>query len=154
MAVGIKQISELREETGAGIMAVKKALEEAGGEVKKAKWLLRERGLKKAEKKATKEAEQGIIEAYIHHGGRIVGLVELNCETDFVAKTEAFRQLAHELAMQVASMKPKDISELMEQAYIREPKIKVKELVGEAVGRLGEKIMVRRMVRWELGEPR
>src|SRR5919199_1962773 len=99
-------VKALREETGAGIMDCRRALTEAGGDLSKAKAILRERGLAAAGKKAERETGQGLVEAYIHGGGRIGALVELNCETDFVARTDEFRQLAREIAMQVAAMNP------------------------------------------------
>ncbi|HIC94923.1 MAG TPA: translation elongation factor Ts [Anaerolineae bacterium] len=99
-------VKELRQATGAGVLDCKKALEAAGGDMKKAVAVLREKGLAAAAKKAGRATKEGLIEAYIHAGGRIGALIELNCETDFVARTEEFRQLAHDLAMQVVAAKP------------------------------------------------
>ena len=110
MAVSPEQVKELRERTGAGMMNCKKALEAAGGNLEQAVTLLKEQGMAVATKRATKEASQGLIEAYIHAGGKVGVLVELNCETDFVAKTDEFRVLAREIGMQVAAMSPEVVS--------------------------------------------
>jgi elongation factor Ts len=110
MAVSPEQVKELRERTGAGMMNCKKALEEAGGNLDQAVTLLKEQGMAVATKRATKEASQGLIEAYIHAGGKVGVLVELNCETDFVAKTDEFKALAREIGMQVAAMSPEVVS--------------------------------------------
>lgn len=110
MAVSPNQVKELRERTGAGMMNCKKALEDAGGDIDRALTILKEQGLAAAGKRATREAGQGIVEAYIHGGGKIGVLVELNCETDFVAKTDEFRKLAKEVAMQIAAMSPEFVS--------------------------------------------
>ena len=161
-------VKALRERTGAGIMECRNALEEAGGDADKAAALLRERGLEKAGKKAGRVANQGLVEPYIHGGGRIGALVELNCETDFVARNEQFRALAHDIAMQVAAMAPRylrpedrpagdcaaypgDLA-LLEQPFIRDPKRTIGDLIKEHIALLGENIVVRRFVRFELGE--
>lgn len=106
MKITTEMVKDLRQATGAGVLDCKKALEAAGGDMKKAVTFLREKGLAAAAKKAHRTAKEGLIEAYIHAGGRIGALIELNCETDFVARTEEFRQLAHDLAMQVVAAKP------------------------------------------------
>ena len=149
--ISIEDIKKLREKTGAGVMDAKKALEESGGDAKKAEALIKKRGLAKAKKRAGREALQGVIASYVHHGGKIAVLVEVACETDFVARTDEFVNLAEELAMQVASMKPKNVSELLKQDYIRDPKKKISDLISETVGKTGEKIEVKRLVRMELG---
>lgn len=148
----IEQIKQLREETGAGVMETKKALEEASGNMAKAKKILQERGLVKAKKKTDRATAEGRIQAYIHTGGRVGALLELNCETDFVAKNEAFVHLAQEIAMQVASMAPKDVPALLTQDYIRDSSKKISDLISEAVAKLGENIVVRRFERFETGE--
>jgi elongation factor Ts len=99
-------VKELREATGAGVLDCKKALEASGGDIEKARTYLREKGLAAAAKKADRETEEGLIEAYVHTGGRVGALIELNCETDFVARTEEFKALAHDLAMQIVAAKP------------------------------------------------
>jgi elongation factor Ts len=167
-------VKELRETTGAGIMDCRRALEEADGNLGKAQELLRERGAEKALKKLDRAANQGIVEPYIHLGGRIGALVELNCETDFVARNPEFKALARELAMQVAAMSPRYVSAdeipdevvaehggdrkrageelaLLEQPFIRDTRRQVRELVTDAVGKIGENIVVRRFVRFEVG---
>ena len=170
MAVSNQAIMQLRERTGAGVMDCKRALEAAGGDLDRAADVLREQGIARAAKKATREARQGMIDAYIHGGGRIGVLVEVNCETDFVARTEGFRQLAHDLAMQIAATNPAYLSEeelaqspdagsldpaeacLLAQPFIRDPKMTVRDLITNAVASLGENIQVRRFQRFELGQ--
>ncbi len=106
MDISVEMVKNLREVTGAGMMDCKKALQEANGDVEQAKKILRARGAKVAEKRAGREAKQGVVEAYIHAGGRIGAMVEINCETDFVARTDEFKQLARDIAMQIAAMNP------------------------------------------------
>ncbi len=106
MEITAEMVRSLREVTGAGMMECKKALQEAKGDVEQAKKILRARGAQVAEKRAGREAKQGVVESYIHAGGRIGAMVEINCETDFVARTDEFRQLARDLAMQIAAMSP------------------------------------------------
>ena len=189
-------IKKLREATGAGMMDVKRALEDAGWDGEKAVQLLRERGAMKAAKKADREAREGIIGHYIHHNQRVGVLVELNCETDFVARNELFQNLAKDLAMHIAMMnpryvsaeeipaeelekerqiyiqaalnegKPQQIAEkiaegrlkkyleevvLLEQPFVKDDKVKVKELIQQAIAKIGENIVVRRFCRFELG---
>jgi elongation factor Ts len=159
MPTTTEQIKELRELTGAGVMECKRALEE-GGSLEGAQKLLKEWGLATAEKKAGREASQGLIESYVH-GGRIGALVEVNCETDFVARTDDFKTLAREIAMQVASMNPRRISgqepsedgdvPLLEQPYIRDSGKTIQDLINETIAKLRENIVVRRIARFELG---
>jgi len=159
-------IKELREATGAGVMEAKRALEEANGDMAKAREIIRERGILAAAKRADRETSQGVVESYIHAGGRIGVLVELNCETDFVANTEDFRTLAREIAMQIAAMNPLVVSKedrtpemegpdsevvLLEQPFIRDASRTIGELIREVVAKTGENIRVRRFVRYELG---
>ena len=136
------QIKKLRQQTQAGVMEAKKALEESRGDMKKAKEWLKKRGLDKAAKKADRETGEGVIETYIHTNSRVGAMVKLTCETDFVARTKEFKTLAKELAMQVASMNPKDIDELLAQDYIRDSSKKIADLVKEAIAKLGENIKV------------
>lgn len=197
MAITTEQIKELREATGAGILDCRTALEQSGGDYEKAVDFLREKGLAKAAKKAGREASEGLIELYSHGDGRVGVMVEVNCETDFVSRSEAFRELAHEIALQIAAGNPLWVNEdevpeavlkherelahnqaleegkpenvvdkmvegriqkyldevvLLRQAYIREESKKVQDLVNEAVGSIGENIVIRRFQRWELGE--
>lgn len=149
--ISSKQIAELRAETGAGVMDCKKALEEVKGDFAKAKKVLATNAQAIAKKKSQRSAKQGLIECYCH-GGKIGVVLELNCETDFVARNGEFKSLARDLAMQVASMNPKDLTELMEGEFIKDPTVKIKDLIGQAIGKIGENIVVKRFIRYELGE--
>ncbi|MDP9366634.1 MAG: elongation factor Ts [Chloroflexota bacterium] len=158
-------------------MDCKRALEETGGDLERAAAAIRQQGLAKAEKKSGRVAQQGVIEPYIHGAGRIGAIVEVNCETDFVARTEDFRGLAHDLAMQVAATSPRYVSEdeipaeampelereygsrqraleavsLLDQPFIKDGKQTVRDLVREQIAKLGENIVVRRFARFEVG---
>ncbi|MEP0823823.1 MAG: translation elongation factor Ts [Ignavibacterium sp.] len=196
-AVTTEKIRELRELSGAGMMDCKHALEETGGDLQKAMEVLRKKGAATAAKRADKEANQGVVEAYIHAGGRIGAMVELNCETDFVAKTPDFKALAHDIAMQIAAMSPRYISReqvepsviekeieiyktqaknegkpanvaekiaqgrldkfyeevcLMEQSFIKDSGKTIKDLLDEATAKVGERVSIRRFMRYHLGE--
>jgi elongation factor Ts len=160
-------VKELREKTSAGVMDCRNALVQTEGDLDKACEILKEQGLAKAEKRSEREANQGVIEAYIHFGGRLGVLVEVNCETDFVAKTEEFKQLAHDVAMQVAAcgaeylsredlpegedLDPKEVC-LLEQKFIRDDTRTIQDLVMETSAKTGEKVAVGRFVRFELGK--
>ena len=157
-----KQIKELRDSTGAGIMDAKKALEESEGNVDKAVELLTAKGLASVEKRSGRATENGIVESYIHTGGRIGSIVQLSCETDFVARTDDFTKCAKEIAMQVAAMNPKAISkdddndlsddEILEsQAYIRAASKTVGEVVKELSAKGGENIVIMKIHRFEIG---
>jgi len=197
MDITIEMIKELRERTGAGVMEVKKALEEANGDIEKAVLILREKGVVKAAKKSSRMAKEGVIEAYIHTGEKLGVLVEVNCETDFVARTDEFKKLAKDIALQIAGMNPLYVSKedvppevierekeiyrtqlknegkpeaviekiidgkinkfyeevcLLEQPFVRNPEIKVKDLITEEIAKLGENIVVRRFSRFVVGE--
>ncbi|MBR6935523.1 MAG: translation elongation factor Ts [Clostridia bacterium] len=197
MEVTLQMIKELRERTSAGINDCKKALVDAEGDMEKAAVLLREKGLAAAAKRAGRVASEGIVDSYIHGGGRIGVLVEVNCETDFVAKNEKFRAFVKDIAMQIAASSPLYVSKedvpqediekekevlrqqalnegkpekivdkmvegriskfydeycLMEQQFVKDPEIKVKDLLNSLVAVIGEKITVRRFVRFERGE--
>jgi elongation factor Ts len=159
------QIKQLRERTGAGIMDSKKALEQSDGDMSAAEKLLKEWGLASAAKKAGREASQGIVDTYIHAGGRIGALVEVNCETDFVARTDDFKTLVHEIAMQVCAMNPSRISSsdptpngadaddvpLLDQPFIRDGSKTIQDLINDSIAKLRENIVVRRFARFELG---
>lgn len=145
-------VRQLREKTSAGVMDCRKALDEAGGDLKKAEEILAKMGLEKAEKKAGRETKQGLVEAYVHQTGKVGSMVEVLCETDFVARTEDFKKLTHEIAMQVASMEPKNVEELLKQEYIRDPKKTISDLVKETIAILGENIVVKKFTRFELDE--
>ncbi len=165
--ISTAQIKELRDMTGAGIMDSKRALEDADGDMKAAAAALMEKGLASAAKRAGREAAEGVIESYIHTGSRVGSLVELNCETDFVARTEEFKALARDLAMQVAAMNPKyvdresvpedagEVTEeeiLLDQMYIRDGSVKVSDLVTELIAKVGENVKIGRIERFALGE--
>jgi elongation factor Ts len=187
-------IKELREQTGAGMMEINSALKESGGDKEKAIEILRKKGALKAGKKADRAAKEGIVESYIHPGGRVGVLVEVNCETDFVARTDDFKKLVRELAIHIAAAnplyvgiadvpvevvekekeiykeqvkgKPEDVVSkilegkiakyyeetcLMEQPFVKNPDIKIKDLLGEAVGKMGENVVIKRFSRFVLG---
>jgi len=161
--VTTESIKELREMTGAGIMSCKKALEEAKGDIDGALEILKRQGHAKAERKAHREAKQGLIEAYIHTGGRIGAMVEVNCESDFVAHTDEFKMLAHDLAMQVTAINPLFLSSqdapegvdpseacLLAQPFIKDPQKTVQDIIAETIARVGENIKVGRFARFEL----
>ncbi|MDL1910811.1 translation elongation factor Ts [Chloroflexi bacterium CFX6] len=197
MEITTEMIKELRAATNAGVLDCRKALVEANGDFQKAVDWLREKGMATAAKRADREASQGVVELYSHGGGRVGVMVEVNCETDFVARSDKFRELAHEIALQIAAAAPryireeeipaevleheaeiarvrakeegkpenvaekivqgriekfKDEAALLRQPYIRDESITVEKLILQAVGAIGENIVVRRFQRWELGE--
>ena len=167
MPVTAAQVKELRDKTGAGIMDSKRALEESAGDIAKAESILNAKGLASAAKKSDRSTSEGLVVSYIHTGGRVGSMVELNCETDFVARTDEFGILGRNIAMQVAAMNPiyldrasipedvedvKDEELLNEQEYIRDSSMKITDLVKESIGKLGENIRIRRFSRFELGD--
>lgn len=197
MQISKDLIRELRNKTGAGVMNCKQALLEAGGDIQKAQDILREKGSVVAIKRSARETQEGLVSSYVHSGNKLGVLLEINCETDFVAKTSEFSQLAKELAMQIAAMdplwiKPEDVPKeviekekeiykkqvqesgkpekviekiaqgrlekyftqvcLLEQPYIKDPKLKVKDLITESITKLGENIRVGRFTRLKVGE--
>ncbi len=166
MQITAAMVKECREKTGAGVMECRNALVEANGDIARAEAILKEKGLAKAEKKAGRATTQGIIDCYIHAGGRIGSLIELNTETDFVARTAEFRELAHELCMQIAALAPRYVGDedvpadvkvnpqedcLLQQPYIKDPGKTVQDLITATIARVGENIKVRRFVRFVLG---
>ena len=194
MSITVDMVKELRQRTGAGVLDCRNALEQEDGDFEKAVKLLRKKGLAIAAKKADREANEGLVEAYVHAGGKLGVLVELNCETDFVARTDDFRELAHDVALQVAAAsplylspedvpaevvereqqrereeagedKPDEVVErilegklkkyhqevcLLEQPFIRDEGMTVRDLITDKIAKLGENIKVRRFVRFEL----
>ncbi|HWC50785.1 MAG TPA: translation elongation factor Ts [Nitrospira sp.] len=197
MAGASQLVKELREKTGAGILDCQKALQETGDDIEKAIDYLRQKGLAAAQKKSGRETNQGLIHAYIHMGGKIGVLIEVNCETDFVARNEEFKAFVNDLALQVAAAKPsyvkredipKDIVDkeraiyegqakemgkppaawpkivegklekfyqescLIEQAFIKDPAVMIKDLLAQKIAKIGENMNIRRFTRYQLGE--
>ncbi len=168
MKIPTDRVKALREQSGAGIMECRNTLLEVEGDIAKALQLLKQRSLIKVEKKRERSASQGLIEAYIHTGGRIGAMVEVNCETDFVARTDEFKELAHNLAMQVAAIPPQFISPeeaperaddtevqaacLLLQPYIKNPDMSIQDIIDETIAKVGENIKVSRFARFEIGE--
>lgn len=148
--IDLKALKKLRDETAASIADCRMALEESNGDYKKALDWIKKRAVEKAEKKADRATSQGLIEAYIHQGGKVGVLVELLCETDFVAKTDDFKALAKEVAMQVAAMNPKDVDALLKQDYIRDSGQTIEKLIKSVIGKLGENITIKRFTRFEI----
>lgn len=166
MKISLALVKELREQSGAGIMQCRNALVEAQGNRGRALEFLKKQGLLKAKEKAERTTAEGLIEAYVHTGGRVGAMVEVNCETDFVARTSEFKKLAHQLAMQIAAMDPQFVSEeevpegadiepqsacLLLQPYIKDPERSVQDIITETIARVGENIKVSRFARFELG---
>lgn len=192
--ISAKLVSELRQKTGAGLMECKKALAEVEGDVEKAEMLLRKKGIATAAKKAGRATSEGLIESYIHLGGKVGVLLELNCETDFVAKTDDFKALAKDICLQIAAAMPTCVSReevpaeeiekerevfasqlagkpahavekimegkldkffsaicLLEQPFVKNPDQTIRDLLNEQVTKLGENIVVRRFVRYQVG---
>lgn len=146
----IETIRELRNLTNLSYREVKQALEEAGGDKSKAIEILKARGVALAEKKASRATQEGVIDTYLHTTRKVGAMVELLCETDFVARNPLFTELAHELAMHIAAMDPKDIDELLEQPYIKNQDITIRDLIIDYIAKLGENIKVNRFVRFQL----
>ena len=166
MKIPTSKIKQLRDLSGAGIMECRNALIEAEGNKEKALDIIKERGILRVQKKAERSTTQGIIEAYVHTGGHIGAMVEVNCETDFVARTDEFKELAHHLAMQVTAMSPQFVSEgeipkdadverqtacLVLQPDIKDPDRTIQDIINETIAKVGENIRVGRFVRFELG---
>ena len=167
MDISADRVKELREKSGAGVMDCKRALQEASGDMERAIEILRQLGLAQASKRADREASQGIVESYVHGGGRIGVLVEVNCETDFVARTPDFRELAHDIAMQIAFSDPSSLDDdgdagdngvtdpsqlpLLKQPFIKDPSRTIADLVRDTAAKTRENIVVRRFTRFEIG---
>jgi len=144
-----EDVKKLREATGAGVMDAKGALEEAGGNFEEAAAILKKKGLAKADKKAGRELKAGLVNAYVHND-RVGVLLNVSCETDFVAKADDFKNLVHNIAMQIAAMNPSDVDELMSQPYIKDEKETIENLVKGAIAKLGENIKVEEFTRYEI----
>lgn len=166
MAISLDDVKKLREETGAGMLETKKALEEAKGDFKKAKDVLNERGFAAATKRSGRETAEGLVHSYIHHNGRVGALVEVNCESDFVARTDDFKELVSAVALQVAGTTPKYVTKddmpgdseddpkavvLMLQPFLRDESKTIEELIKETIAKTGENIRIKRFSRFELG---
>ncbi|MFH1671628.1 MAG: translation elongation factor Ts [Candidatus Portnoybacteria bacterium] len=148
--ISTEQIKNLRQKTNLSVMECKSALSEAKGDEKKALQILSKKGAEKAIKKSEREAKQGLVESYIHNNGKIGVILELNCETDFVARNEDFKKLAHDLTMHIAALEPKDEKELLKQPFIKDESKIVGDLITEAIAKLGENIKVGKFVRLEI----
>ena len=151
MMLNIEDIKNLREETEMSIMEVRSALEETKGDKIKALEILKKRGAQVAEKKADREASQGLIETY-NHQRRIGVVVEVNCETDFVARNPDFQNFVHDLALQISSMNPKNVAELLDQEFVKDSSKTITDIYNEISGKLGEKIVIKRFIRLALQE--
>ena len=147
--VSIDQIKQLREETCVSVSECKKALEQAEGDFVKAKEILREWGKELAGKKSNREAGSGIIDTYIHANGKVGTIIELRCESDFVAKSDDFKALAHEICLQITAIESEEV-DLMSQPWIKDETKTIKELIEEYIGKLGENIEIKRFVRYEI----
>lgn len=148
--LNIEDIKRLREETGAGVMDVKQALEDFAGDFAKAKAELEKKGAAKAAKKSERAANDGLVECYIHAGGKVGSMVLVACETDFVAKTDDFKYLCHELALQVAAGSYETVEELMNDNYMRDESKKVSDVVTATVAKVGENILVKKIARFSV----
>ena len=142
-------VKKLRELTGAGVMECKRALEEAKGDFDAAKDIIAEKGVLKAEKKSERKTGAGVLESYIHNG-RVGVLLEVRCETDFVARTDDFKNLAHDLAMHIAAMNPENVEALLTQPFIKDPSKSIDVVIKQVIGKLGENTKVERFMRYEL----
>ncbi|OGC70421.1 translation elongation factor Ts [candidate division WWE3 bacterium RIFOXYC1_FULL_39_7] len=150
MNFNIQDIKKLREDTGAGVLEVKQALETAGGDYEKAKAELMKKVSSKAAKKSDRVTKDGLVESYIHAGGKVGSLIVLACETDFVAKTDDFKKLAHEIAMQVCTEDFNTVEEILEAEYIRDPGKKIIDLINEVIAKVGEKVEVRSFTKFDV----
>lgn len=147
MSLNVEDIKKLREETGAGVLDVKQALEDSGGDFEKAKEVLTKKGFDKAAKKSEREVNDGLVYSYIHGNGKVGSMVLVACETDFVAKTEDFKKLCHEIALQVATSDYDSVEDLLSDEYIKDPSKKISDLVTGAVAKLGENIELKDFAR-------
>lgn len=146
-----QDIQDLREQTGMGLMDIKKALDEADGNRARAMELLKERGATIMGKKSDRATGEGLIEAYVH-AGRIGVLLEVNCETDFVSRSETFQEFAHDLALQISSMNPENVEALLEQPFIKDSKLSIAQYLQDVTSRVGEKVVIQRFSRFQVGQ--
>lgn len=147
--MSIEQVKTLREQSGISVQECQRALKEAGGDIEKAREVLRKWGKTVAQKKAAREVKTGIVEAYVHPNKKVGVLMEINCETDFVAKSDDFKALAHELCLQAAGFCDEEMP-LLEQPWIKDPGKTVKDLIEECIAKVGENITVKRFVRYQI----
>ena len=150
--ISLEAVKALREKTSASINDYRTALESSGGDKHKALELLRQRGAAIAEKRQGRTAAQGRVESYVHHDGRLAALVEVNCETDFVARTPEFTQFCKDVAMQVAAMNPQASTTLLEQPFIKDQSLSVGDLLKALIAKTGENVVIRRIARFAVGE--
>lgn len=150
MKISIDDIKKLRAKTNISISECKKALEEAGGDFNKALEILKKRGAELLEKKKERETKEGLIGTYLHQNGKIAAIVKITCESDFVARNEIFKNFAHDIAMQIAAMDPKDIEELKNQIFIKDAKKTIQDLLEETINQLGENIKIEEFQRLEI----
>lgn len=150
--ISAREVKELRNLTGAGMMEAKSALSEADGDLARAEEILRKKGTLKAGEKSARATGQGIIDSYIHEGGKIGVLLEVNCETDFVARNEEFEKLVHDLTLHIAASDPLDLSALLQQPFVKDQNITVQDFINQKIAILGENIRVKRFIRYVLGE--
>ena len=152
MSYTVADVKKLREETGAGMLDCKKALEESKGDFNAAKEVVRKKGLARAEKKADRETKEGYIASYVHATNKVAAMVEILCETDFVARNAEFQSMAKDVAMHVTAMNPESVEELLKEQFIKDPSKTVEELVKSISGKVGEKFVVNRFTRYEVGQ--
>lgn len=150
MSISMDQIKKLREITGARILDCQKALQEAGGDLDKAAAIVEAKGLARAEKSQDRETKVGYIATYTHNTGMVASMVEMLCETDFVAKNEEFRQMARDIAMQVAAMGAENVEELLQQDYIKDPEKTIELVIKSLSGKIGEKMTLSRFTRFAI----
>lgn len=143
-------LKKLREQTGISVSECRQALEDAKGNYDKALEILKKKGIEKAEKKADRETGEGLIESYIHATGKVGAMVQVSCETDFVARTDEFKNLAHEIAMQVAAMHPESVEDLLKQEYIKDSSKTIEQMVKEAIHKTGENIQIKKFDRFAI----
>lgn len=151
MKIDSKDVIKLRKETDIPILECRQALEEAQGNLKKAKEVLKKRSEAIAAKKASRESNQGIIETYIHGGGKIGVIVQITCETDFVARNKDFQDFAHEVAMQIAATNPEDVESLLKEPFIKDQDISINEYLNQLIAKIGENIQIKKFTRYEIG---
>lgn len=147
-----QDVKRLREDTGAGVLDCKRALDDAKGNYEEAKEIVRQKGLARAEKKSDRETKEGYIAAYVHATNKVAAMVEVLCETDFVARNEEFQRLAKDIALQVVSMHPETVEELLAQEFIKNPSRTIEEVLKELSGKIGERFVINRFVRYQIGE--